>query len=333
MKGYNNYRGRTSTGRRLAVAGMVLILILALGYLAFNAFTGRNSDGELQIRLPFFSQQEKQPEQKPADEELPDVEIIYDEPDELKEDLHAVEITLSQLRGGLDALKETLGADCTALGIHLKQGDGLVHFEGALEDAVRAKDALSAEEVHVLTDSDYYTVARLSCCHDDAAAWYDMGGKGLCQSSGYIWFGPTGHWLDLAKPAARAYLVGLCTELADLGFDEILLDDFGYPTGGKLHKIEYSGGRAESVQLFLAELTAALEEKETHIGVILPEELVLAGADDTAGVSLAKVLEAVDRVYVETADAEAVTAAITAADAKAHIVLIGGESGSYYRAQ
>lgn len=37
-------------------------------------------------------------------------------------------------------------------------------------------------------------------------------------------------WLDPDSETARAYIVGLCRELAQLGFDEIMLDQCWFPT-------------------------------------------------------------------------------------------------------
>ena len=77
-----------------------------------------------------------------------------------------------------------------------------------------------------------YTVAEVSCLRDDAlgrarpeltlkrpggAPWRDEDG---------------GWWLDPADREVLAYCIGLCRELADLGFDELLLTDCRYPPGG-----------------------------------------------------------------------------------------------------
>ena len=105
-------------------------------------------------------------------------------------------------------------------------------------------------------------------------------------------------------------------EIADLGFDEILLTDVGYPTTGPLDKIDYNGAdRAESIRTFLEELRSALAEYDVVISIELPAEVLTAGTDDTAGLVLADIAPLVDRIYaVTTADQiPALTAAVTAA--------------------
>lgn len=94
------------------------------------------------------------------------------------------------------------------------------------------------------------------------AARADVEGMGLKNTGGYIFYdGNNGNWLDPSKPAARQYLCTLAAELAQQGFDEILLTDVGYPTVGKLDKIDYNGAdRAASIRLFLEELRSALGE-------------------------------------------------------------------------
>ena len=98
---------------------------------------------------------------------------------------------------------------------------------------------------------------------------------GLKNTGGYIYYdGNDLNWLDPSKPAARQYLCGLAREIADLGFDEILLTDVGYPTTGPLDKIDYNGAdRAESIRTFLEELRSALGEYGVAVSIELPPEV------------------------------------------------------------
>ena len=140
---------------------------------------------------------------------------------------------------------------------------------------------------------------------------------GLKNTGGYIFYdGNNGNWLDPSKPAARQYLCTLAAELAQQGFDEILLTDVGYPTVGKLDKIDYNGAdRAASIRLFLEELRSALGEYGVAVSIELPPEVITSGADDTAGLVLSDIAPLVDRVYaVTTVDQiPALEAAVSAA--------------------
>src|SRR5699024_5628914 len=120
----------------------------------------------------------------------------------------------------------------------------------------------------------------------------DMEGAGICQSTGYIWFGVgNSHWLDPAKPGARAYLCGVAAECREMGFDEVLLRTFGYPTGGNLYKIDEASrslSKEEALELLLEELRETLDG-DALLSVELTAEQVLAGSDSVSGVDLSRI--------------------------------------------
>ena len=78
-------------------------------------------------------------------------------------------------------------------------------------------------------------------------------------------------------PAARQYVTELCRELAELGFDEILLDDSGWPVRGHLEYIKIGEAYdpenlTEAVESFYQELCAALEETERRFTAGLTDQ-------------------------------------------------------------
>ena len=66
---------------------------------------------------------------------------------------------------------------------------------------------------------------------------------------------------------ARDYVTDIALELADLGFDEILLENFCFPTIGRPQLIAYgkyeSVSKAETLSTFAQELSQMLVEKNT----------------------------------------------------------------------
>ncbi|MFR7894297.1 MAG: putative glycoside hydrolase [Dysosmobacter sp.] len=124
-----------------------------------------------------------------------------------------------------------------------------------------------------VTESGYHTIARMSCFHDPIAACADVEGMGLEEHRRLYLLRrqqrQTG-WIP-AKPAARQYLCTLAAELAQQGFDEILLTDVGYPTVGKLDKIDFSNamtagntaeaGRQAQIEGFLREVRGCTAEE------------------------------------------------------------------------
>ena len=317
-KGYRSYRGRTSKGKIALAVLLVLIILAAVGFLWLQEYIVYDRDGSFRLELPW------QTETPPAEEEVPpeDVEITIQEP-EKPEDLAAFSASATPLTqaGWKDAW---LGASVmsapayNAAAVTLKDSTGHIYFAatGAAAGAVSTAEDTAAALTEV-TESSYHTIARMSCFLDPIAARGDVEGMGLKNTGGYIFYdGNNGNWLDPSKPAARQYLCTLAEELAQQGFDEILLTDVGYPTVGKLDKIDYNGAdRAASIRLFLEELRSALAEYGVAVSIELPAEVITSGADDTAGLVLSDIAPLVDRVYaVTTADqAPALEAAVSAA--------------------
>lgn len=317
-KGYRSYRGRTSKGKIALAVLLVLIILAAVGFLWLQEYIVYDRDGSFHLELPWKT------ETPPAEEEVPpeDVEITIQEPEKPKA-LAAFSASAAPLTqaGWKDAW---LGASVmsapayNAAAVTLKDSTGHIYFAatGAAAGTVSTAEDTAAALTEV-AESSYHSIGRMSCFLDPIAARADVEGMGLKNTGGYIFYdGNNGNWLDPSKPAARQYLCTLAAELAQQGFDEILLTDAGYPTVGKLDKIDYNGAdRAASIRLFLEELRSALGEYGVAVSIELPPEVITSGADDTAGLVLSDIAPLVDRVYaVTTVDQiPALEAAVSAA--------------------
>ena len=152
--------------------------------------------------------------------------------------------------------------------------------------------------------------ARFNCFHDSYYAFVHMPEAAICQKNGYVWYDQQSyHWLDPSKEQARQYVITLAKECAELGFEELILEECAYPTSGNLHKIDYTKNtmsKSEALALFLTELRAALEPYGTKLSILLTEELILAGSDEESGQDLAALVPLVDAVYAKTGDPAAV---------------------------
>ena len=318
-KGYRSYRGRGSKGKAALAAVLVLVIVAALGFLWVQEYIVYDADGGAHLELPWQTG-----EAPPAQEEDPqeNVEVIVQEPERPTE-LAAFSVVGTPLTQS--AWQETwMGATVmsapayNAAAVTLKDSTGHIYFaatDAAAGTVSTVEDTAAA--LAEVTESDFHTIARMSCFLDPIAARADVENVGLKNTGGYIYYdGNDLNWLDPNKPAARQYLCGLAQEIAALGFDEILLTDVGYPTTGPLDKIDYGGAdRAESIRAFLEELRGALADYGVAISIQLPAEVLTSGRDDTAGLVLADIAPLVDRIYaVATADQiPALTDAVTAA--------------------
>lgn len=304
-RGYQNYRGKKNGKRILLVVVLILVLILCAGYLILQDYIVYDSSGNISLNLPFFSQEEPDTAKTndSGGERLP-IEIVVPEDSGRTEGQAAfsvVEQPLYELWGD-----ETPGPGSGAQGLvaELKGETGIFYYQSdwAAEGAMDTR-AVSRSSIADLLDGEreWSAVAAIHCFRDDYYAMDDMEGAGICQSTGYIWFGvDNSHWLEPSKQGTRAYLCAVAAECRDMGFDEILLRSFGYPTRGNLEKIDYSGmqmSKEESLEAFLRDMREALGE-ETLLSVELAAEDVLSWHNSESGVELARIVPLVDRLYV-----------------------------------
>ena len=65
----------------------------------------------------------------------------------------------------------------------------------------------------------------------------------------------------------EAYLIGVCRELADLGFDEIVLTHCAYPTEGAVECLRPLGDKTGALEKLLRQLQGAVADWETEISL------------------------------------------------------------------
>ena len=336
-KGYQNYRGRRLTRDKLLIALLVLILLGACLFLAAQRFIVYNDDGSMRLELPFLQldlpmllpeQEETDP---PPEEEPPQtVDLVIEPPAEPAEPEAEPEpeppafgerrlVELEALPADAPALAETLSAaGANGFLCRVRDNTGRILFSTPTgqEKAVSAGEA-ETEQLRVLCAAEGVAAARFNCFHDSYYAFVHMPEAAICQKNGYVWYDQQSyHWLDPSKEQARQYVITLAKECAELGFEELILEECAYPTSGNLHKIDYSKNtmsKSEALALFLTELRAALEPYGTKLSILLTEELILAGSDEESGQDLAALVPLVDAVYAKTGDPAAVRERLAAA--------------------
>lgn len=85
-----------------------------------------------------------------------------------------------------------------------------------------------------LRASGYYTIARVPALRDREYG-IDNTRSGLPTSGGYLWMDSEGcYWLNPTKEDTITYLMKIATELRDLGFNEVLFDEFRFPNTKKI---------------------------------------------------------------------------------------------------
>lgn len=301
-RGYNNYRGRTSRGKTALAVVLVLIILASIGFMILQKYVVYDGAGTPQLMLPGKATEEQA---LPEDEELNLTIQAAKKEGPMKGVLLPVPTDREIWSLSNRQAEEVLGEGHAPMAITMKDSKGTVYFDSAVavEGSVRFFNDDSDVVLDAALTHPVYSVARLSCFRDSKAANQDVEGMGLKNTGGYIFYdGNNTQWLDPAKEGTRNYLCALAVELAELGFDEILLTDVSYPTEGKLDKIDYGDTvKARNLQTFLEEMCAALEPYEVKLSLQLTETVLVEGSDNAAGVITADLVPLVDRLYVETA--------------------------------
>lgn len=309
-KGYGPYRGRSPFKKFLKILLVILIILVVLCAAAavyLQQFLVISNDG-VRLELPFFQQEEPDPVPSPPDSSAtPPVVVVSPEPEPEPEPepLQPVSLPREALYDGTAVSQvEAAGGDCALF--DMKADSGELGYVSGLDLAVNGKlsadnPALNAAIAGLNQTEGLYTVARVSCFKDHNITDYDRS-LSIFTNSGYRWTDPDGiRWISPANPDVRDYLTNLCVELAGLGFDEILLDNAGYPSEGNLNYIKkgeaYDETRfADVIDGFYAQVSAALEEYDVKLSVVTTPE-ARAGLDSLTGQTPGN-LERFDRLWM-----------------------------------
>lgn len=167
-----------------------------------------------------------------------DVEIVVKEADYSEVDLQPGQ-DLGAVRGRyirasqFSALATVTAAteEAAALVLEMKTPEGVLSWASASEIAqgygVNGQADLQ-EMASALKDKGYYLVAELNCCRDTLLAKRSPS-LSLKNAADEPYTDERGGWLDPYGMDMRNYLLSLMEELADAGFDEILLSGLSFP--------------------------------------------------------------------------------------------------------
>ena len=205
---------------------------------------------------------------------------------------------------------QTLADGYDGVILPMKTADGALGYVSALPLAADAGassgDPDRNEVLRALNDTPgLYTVAQVSCLRDSALVREEPG-LSLHRVSGSPWLDESRQgWLDPAQPQVQSYLIGLCRELAQLGFDEILLTDCGFPTQGDLDSLRAVEEKEETLETFCRQLQGARADTPVTLSVMGQRDSVTA--DPVSGQTTA-LLATFGRVWTQAEDQEALAA-------------------------
>ena len=305
-KGYHSYSGRRNNTKKIVlVVILVLILLAAVAFLLMQRYIVYDDDGGIRLELPLHKQHSDKPDPLPqVDEDTIQREEPSDVPDpepEMKpapavEELHAVELPHDCLSGDPSGLLEGQ----SAVVVNLKRYDGSLTYQSsiALPETVLQGDSDTLANLSRITESDCYTVARISSLCDNA---FSLGQpeSAMRYSDGSLWYDNySRNWLDPSQTGAREYLCNLAAECQKLGFDELLLDHFRYPIEGDLGVTTLDPGTDRGA--VLAQLADKIRETapSMHLSIILPASIGTDYSFAASGLPAEVLMEHFDRIYV-----------------------------------
>jgi len=307
--GYHEYRGRGGGRVRMVLLFIIALLavLLAAGVALTMAVDLEYTDTGVKINWRWAQESAALPpiasdpivvNTAPADVTIePTLEVEptpTPTPEPQYASIGAITVTTAQLRNG-SAAQAVAAAGGTALVVEMKDMYGKLAWQSqaplAAQLGTNAADNLTAQAVQTLAQTtELYLVARVQCFRDPVLARNRVGS--IMTRGGNVWFDMLGlSWSSPASQQTVDYLSALCLELADMGFDEILLDCAGYPNAGEVNVLATSDNRPADltvpVSAFLERVSGELESRDVALGVytnetLLPGSAVLSGL--TAGV-------------------------------------------------
>ena len=317
---YREYRGRRGgDGGRFLRVLVILLAVLLAAALIFTLFLGKYveyTDGG--VRLSFSWPWEKEgaepslppvpssplvvvtpePTPTPTPEAAP---TVSEEPVFLPV---AVEVTAAHLADGTAAhrVKEA-GGNC--LVVEMKNEYGRINWPSRVKNTIGLPTGVAEAAAKAVKDLDaageLYLVARVNCFRDQTLSNAGRGGP-LLTGGGKIWYDSDGlRWVSPASEDVRTYLTALFVELAELGFDEILLECAGYPYYGETHALATDGLRpevpAQPVEAFWRQLREELAARNVRLSLLVTEAMI-TGADACSGIDAGLLARYADRVWV-----------------------------------
>lgn len=316
--GYRGRRTATDVLKLIAIILGVLVVLAVAGMLYLQKYMVYTDEG-VKLELPPFLQMlrgEGSSEEPGGSASLPDpgsVSVVVDpdgsasepqQPDEKEPASFALALPVSDVVSGTAAAKlEEAGADELILAVKTQDGKlAWLSGQGAAERSRVNGSQETTEAIRQWNQGEVYTIARVCCFRDDSAPYYNNA-MALRQGNGN-WRDELGlRWLSPANDRSQAYIAGLCGELAGLGFDEIVLEDFSFPVRGKVDRINrgdsYDPARFhDELEDLLAQVQKAAEPYGTKISLRVERD-TLAGAESLSGVTPRLLEKYAARIWVE----------------------------------
>ena len=280
--GYDPYHGRSRgrTALKILIGVLLCLLVLAVAALLFlEPYIHYTSDG-VRVELPFFQGKGEEPD-----------------PPEVTDGTAQSQVDSN---GGTAAI------------FSMKGTDGALGYQSQTTLGTSSEQEGINEAIQTLNGGELYTVAWLSCFRDNTLPWNNRA-LGIHSNSGNWRDDESIRWSSPAVESVRTYVAQVCGELAGLGFDELLLDNCGFPTRGTVSYIKSDSNYdpdtlTQTMETFFQTLDQTMEQyPEVKVSVVTSLS-VLNGGSDGSGLTLDLLKQYADKVYVQVPEGETIPA-------------------------
>ena len=313
------YHGRRKGLRPLTICiivAVVLILAVASVFHYFERYLVYTPDG-VSLEPPFLNKETTASADGDDTQQSVDGTIVFDAPsyeDVQQRDvsgltaLHALYVPIDDVSDvGLTLAASNLSSiDADAMLLQMKSANG--HLAWA--SSVSMAESYGASSTYdpsgslaALKERGVYLAAEVCCCTDALMAERNLP-LALKNADGSAYSDANGVWLDPLNSTVRDYLVSLCRELAEMGFDEIVLTGLAFPENAD--GVSYSQAlsstpdAATAVSSLASRLTAALSDVDVRISAECPSSAILSGTAAASGQDPKLFFKLFDRVYAHT---------------------------------
>ncbi len=236
-----SYRNKRALRRALLIAGGVLLLLLALcisRFVYLQRYITYTDDG---AKLDYSQKLQPTGEQpETLDPAQYPYEIIVDttEPgtvSDAPQQFSGYYITTNMLAKDVDAVRTALdGLDgLTTVMIDVKSVFGYYYYSSEQTGAQTADADITAIDrlIADLTATDGLTVIAHVPAFSDPLYAFDHQSDSLAMYSGALWMDDRRcYWMNPNSSAVQGFLSSIAMELSGLGFDEVVFDDFYFPS-------------------------------------------------------------------------------------------------------
>lgn len=258
------YRHRLAMSR-IGTLLAALLLIFVVTWLCWVVWLQRyviytDEGAELNFELSSYELSGKEAVQPKAEQ---NISIFYNEGADAIDTTHEVTqlngyyITSEMFQQDLDyvMLQVERFAAGTPVMIDMKGGFGSFFYQSNLPDAVISASTNIEKVAQLITrlhTKGFYTIARISAFQDRSFGETHVSSGLYMLNRRGLWMDSEGmYWLDPTNATTIGWITSQVLELRDLGFDEVLLDDFCFPTSDQYI---FTGDKAAALQSAAATL-------------------------------------------------------------------------------